>query len=409
MKKVLSLVLIALMLLSGVTAFADNGEGRDLTEFWGSWVEPLAGRGNLDIENAEGIFSIRGYWSSSASEHREWELTGEYDSEKDAVIYSGYRYDVAYSDNEEVSLTFVLKDGELTWQEGAVDFDGEPVVFEKLTDENAESIDALAGPWYEKVAGRITMEIIPGENNYYVVDMRQGITATEATIWAGVASFDEETATLSVNGTTVKEKITPSETDATGSLKLEDGKLIWKEDDVEEAYTFEKIGDFAELITAEDEDAVPAAPITSAISVKVLGEYVAWNEEGSVPFIDENNRTLVPLRAVAEAMGLDVEWDAAARTARFSKVEANVTKQISFPIGSRTARFELIADGTVTEGGEVLMDTQAVIVNSRTYAPVRYLAENFGYVVDWDASTKTVLINTEAVTDPEKPAEGIEG
>jgi hypothetical protein len=38
------------------------------------------------------------------------------------------------------------------------------------------------------------------------------------------------------------------------------------------------------------------------------------------------------------------------------------------------------------------MDTAAVIKNSRTYAPVRYLAEAAGYSVDWDSTAKTVVI-----------------
>jgi hypothetical protein len=41
------------------------------------------------------------------------------------------------------------------------------------------------------------------------------------------------------------------------------------------------------------------------------------------------------------------------------------------------------------------MDSAAVIVNDRTYAPVRYLAEAFGYQVDWDPETKTVIIEDD--------------
>ena len=38
------------------------------------------------------------------------------------------------------------------------------------------------------------------------------------------------------------------------------------------------------------------------------------------------------------------------------------------------------------------MDTAAVIANDRTYAPIRYLAEYFGYLVDWDGIDRTVII-----------------
>jgi len=33
-----------------------------------------------------------------------------------------------------------------------------------------------------------------------------------------------------------------------------------------------------------------------------------------------------------------------------------------------------------------------VIVNDRTFAPIRYLAEHFGFTVGWDGATKTVVI-----------------
>ena len=123
-------------------------------------------------------------------------------------------------------------------------------------------------------------------------------------------------------------------------------------------------------------DDTPAAP--SAISVTVNGKAVVWTDVE--PFIDANDRTMVPLRAVADAMGLEVSWDGDARVAGFSKGD----KAIYFPIDSSTAQ--------TSAGGSVKMDTAAVIVNDRTYAPIRYLAEYFGYEVGWDGATKTVSL-----------------
>jgi len=117
---------------------------------------------------------------------------------------------------------------------------------------------------------------------------------------------------------------------------------------------------------------------STAISVTVGGRAVQWTD--AAPFIDANSRTMVPLRAVADALGLTVGWDAAAREASFS----DGAKAIYFPIGSRTAR--------TSGGGAIQMDTAAVIVNSRTYAPIRPLAEFFGYTVGWDGSTRTVAL-----------------
>ena len=118
--------------------------------------------------------------------------------------------------------------------------------------------------------------------------------------------------------------------------------------------------------------------VSVSITVSVCGTPVTWTD--AEPFIDSNNRTMVPLRAVAEALGLQVSWNADAREAGFS----DGTKTILFPIDSRTAK---------GDDGEIEMDTAAVIVHDRTYAPIRYLAEYFSYDVGWDGETRTVLIS----------------
>lgn len=135
--------------------------------------------------------------------------------------------------------------------------------------------------------------------------------------------------------------------------------------------------------------AVPAA--AAEVSVNVGGYPVQWTD--AKPFIDSNNRTLVPLRAVGEALMLTVDWDNTAREAVFSNGEST----LYFPIGSSTAR--------TGDGGTVTMDTAAVIVNDRTYAPIRYLAEYFGFSVDWDNANQTVVIETGVAIEPDPEPE----
>ena len=118
---------------------------------------------------------------------------------------------------------------------------------------------------------------------------------------------------------------------------------------------------------------------SSEITVKVGDNAVVWTD--AKPFINNEDRTMVPLRAVADALGLQVDWNGETREASFS----DGSRTIYFPIDSRQAHAD---DGSIVE-----MDTAAVIVNDRTYAPIRYLAEFFGHTVGWDGETRTVLIN----------------
>ncbi len=116
------------------------------------------------------------------------------------------------------------------------------------------------------------------------------------------------------------------------------------------------------------------------INVLIKGKPVVWWD--AEPVIDENSRTITPIRIIGEALGLTVDWNGTNREASFS----DGGRTIYFPIDSRAAR--------TSDGKDVQMDTAAVIRSGgRTFAPVRYLAEYFGYTVDWDGNTRTVSIS----------------
>lgn len=127
-----------------------------------------------------------------------------------------------------------------------------------------------------------------------------------------------------------------------------------------------------------------ATAFAAEINVTVDGAPVAWTD--AKPFIDENDRTLVPLRPIANALGLDVTWNANTNTAAFT----NGTDTVSFTVGADTYRAFLNKNPDFN--AIVSMDTKAVIKDSRIYAPARYLAEAFLYDVGWEQATQTVTI-----------------
>lgn len=99
----------------------------------------------------------------------------------------------------------------------------------------------------------------------------------------------------------------------------------------------------------------------------------------SPPYIDESNRTMVPVRAISEAMGALVEWDAASRIVTISGAGSTV----KLTIGSTAAT----VNGSVRS-----MDTVPVIRNDRTMVPVRFVSEFLGAAVNWDDTARTVKI-----------------
>lgn len=98
--------------------------------------------------------------------------------------------------------------------------------------------------------------------------------------------------------------------------------------------------------------------------------------------IIENSRTLVPLKEIFEQLGAEVGWDASTYTVSGKKEGTT----IALKIGEKKAS---------VNGKTVDIDTPAIIRNSRTMVPVRFIAESFDAEVAWDAATKTISINTK--------------
>ncbi len=104
------------------------------------------------------------------------------------------------------------------------------------------------------------------------------------------------------------------------------------------------------------------------IMVEVDGKEVDFGDE--LPFIDDNGRTQIPIRAVAETLGCNVNWDEETYTATLTKAD----KTVIIKIGSAEMQC----------GNEIIaMDTTAQIVNDRTYIPVRFAGEALGIKVEW--------------------------
>jgi len=107
-------------------------------------------------------------------------------------------------------------------------------------------------------------------------------------------------------------------------------------------------------------------------------QYIDANERSTVPLI-QNGRALIPIRAVVEAMGGTVGWDAVAKTV----VLTHGNDIIKLTIGSDTAY--------INETAQTL-DTAPIIIKDVTMLPIRFVAESFGFKVDWDAASSKITI-----------------
>ncbi|NLD18005.1 MAG: copper amine oxidase N-terminal domain-containing protein, partial [Tissierellia bacterium] len=128
------------------------------------------------------------------------------------------------------------------------------------------------------------------------------------------------------------------------------------------------------------------------LSIWVDGKYVTSDTR---PFI-EDGRTLVPVRFVAESLGYKVSWD----EKNSAVIIDNGIDKIIMVIGSINADHN---------GKSTRLNKAPKLQNSRTFVPVRDVAERFGKDVDWDDKNWTVVIGKGYKSPASVPVPGKNG
>ncbi len=129
-----------------------------------------------------------------------------------------------------------------------------------------------------------------------------------------------------------------------------------------------------------------------AVGIKANEVEVILNEkkiETSVPARIENGSTMVPMRAIFEALGMDVEWNSEEKSVTATK-------------GKTTIKL-VIGETVLTKNGEEAeLNVAPFIEDGTTLVPVRAVAESVNAVVNWNDTEKKVEITTEDyVKDPD--------
>ncbi len=128
------------------------------------------------------------------------------------------------------------------------------------------------------------------------------------------------------------------------------------------------------------------------VKVTYNGAEVVFPDAGC---IIQEGRVLIPVRAVVEAMQMKVDWDGQGRAATID----NQGDKLKITVDSATM------EGQKDGGSQsVELDVPAVIIDSRIYVPVRAVMEFFGATVNWEGSTRTVIINDDLSQGSEQTA-----
>ncbi len=130
----------------------------------------------------------------------------------------------------------------------------------------------------------------------------------------------------------------------------------------------------------------PAATAAPPVQVILNGQQLRLDP---APVI-LNDRTLVPLRGVFEAMGAVPHWDGESRTVQVTLGSHYVKLQID----RRLACLNLACTSAS------VLDVPAQIIENRTYVPIRFISTALGARVSWDDAARAVIIETDKAPFP---------
>ena len=158
--------------------------------------------------------------------------------------------------------------------------------------------------------------------------------------------------------------------------------------DAKYALNYANVAPTAEMLSFFDTVAsgTPAASTEVKLTIGSTTAYINGEAQtlDAAP-INRNNRTMLPVRFLANAFGVDndgIKWDGTTRTATLTNDDVTIVVTIDAP--------------TMTVNGEtVALDSPAIIESDRTYLPVRAIANALGVSNDnisWDAATNTATL-----------------
>ena len=238
--------------------------------------------------------------------------------------------------------------------------------------------------------GEITSE------NISVDDLK--LDKASETIYFTIKSRSKEAAKITISGIKIVSR---------SSLPLGEHKLSLNHVDAAKAKELERGTDYVYLKDGERAlDFISDAPYMNIVNelgrVKKTTVFTLGSADYTVdgvamqldaPVFTQDNYTMLPVRAVADALGVNVLWNAENRTATF----VDGDKVVSVKIGAKT----LYKNGIAYP-----MATKASVKAERMYIPISSVGDAFGLNRDvdytWNESTKQVTIYPQAT--PEKAA-----
>ncbi|MFK4301031.1 MULTISPECIES: family 10 glycosylhydrolase [unclassified Paenibacillus] len=137
----------------------------------------------------------------------------------------------------------------------------------------------------------------------------------------------------------------------------------------------------AGLLLAVQTAVVPGAQAAPNGEIEIILDGQPLQSDALPYIVQGANVTMVPLRVISEGLGAQVNWSASSGTVTITAQDKN----ISMENGGQSA---------MVNGKSVRLDASARMTSGRVMVPLRFVGEELGLKVDWQASERVITLNS---------------
>ena len=243
------------------------------------------------------------------------------------------------------------------------------------TDEWARAVPNTAGTYDVKIT-----RAADGDINPFACEILEGLVLTKKRSSSSGTTTRTYTAQFDTNGGSAVDKV---KTD-------KNGKIERPADPTKEGYIFVGWYSDSKLTKPFDFSAELTANSTLYAKWKENNEIILTIGSRKISVFGReiqndvapkivNDRTMLPIRIVAESLGGTVTWN-------------GELQRVTIQKGADVILITIGADTAYVNGTAVKLDAAAFVENGRTYLPLRFISETLGAQVVWNEAEKTVTI-----------------
>lgn len=120
------------------------------------------------------------------------------------------------------------------------------------------------------------------------------------------------------------------------------------------------------------------------VNLKLTDDGAGSTSDTPQPFINADNKTMVPVRFISEKLGAEVGWN--------GDLQEVTIKDL---LSGKTIILKLDSQIATVDGASIELESAATLHNGSTFVPIRFIAESLGGIVSFNDETRVVTIKRD--------------